>query len=288
VNGTEAPLGRWRSLLFVPANDPVRLAKAASRGADAIIVDLEDAVAVDEKPAARAGLAEVVRALHAVGVPVVIRINAEWQDASADLEVAVIAGVTALMVPKADSPNRLSILSDSIAEHERNRGLEVGAIKLIALIESPAGLPELARTAAIRRVAGLALGTEDFSLALGVSPEPACLDLPCRLIALAAAPRRLMALAVPISIAAFRDEPGWRAATTLARAYGCTGALCIHPAQVVIANQAFTPSDAERAEAQAILQAWKDGGGENAGVVTLKGKMIDRPVLLRAQAILSA
>jgi len=111
------------------------------------------------------------------------------------------------------------------------------------------------------------------------------LDLPCKLVALAAASRGLAALGAPASISEFRDLDGYREAIRRARAIGLSGALCIHPAQVAIANEGFAPSAAEIAQARDIVEAWEKGGGR--GVVAANGRMIDAPVVARARRVLA-
>jgi citrate lyase subunit beta / citryl-CoA lyase len=161
---------RWRSLLFAAADDHARLAKIAERGADAVILDLEDAVPADRKVAARAGLLSVVGVL-AQCCPVVVRINAPWREAMDDLAFAVQHGVSAIMVPKVEDAARVIVVGEMVAEFASaaSRSEPPG---LIALVESPAGLASLDTIAAVDRVIGLALGSEDFSLALGVPPTP--------------------------------------------------------------------------------------------------------------------
>lgn len=275
----------WRSALFVAANDVARIAKIHTRGADAVILDLEDAVPAADKPVARASIVATAEQLAALGQTVAVRINSNWCDAVADLEAAVLATVTALVVPKVECPHRLAVVAEMIFEWEVARGLPVGKIGVIALIESPAALARMAEIAAVPRVTGLALGTEDFSLALGVAPTPQSLDLPCRLLALAAAERELMALALPISIGAFDNDAAYANAISNARAVGLTGALCIHPKQVAALNAGFAPSERDLADAQAIVAAWDARGNVNA--IKLGDRMIDPPVAERARRLLN-
>ncbi len=277
----------WCSLLFVPADDAVRREKAARAGADAVILDLEDGVGSANKADARAAVAPAAAAVVAAGPDCVVRINGNWQTAMDDLRAAVSAPVRAIMVPKAESASRLIVLAEMLAELEAERGLPVGHTSLIALIESPAGLMALPEIAACPRVIGLALGPEDLAVSLGVAPSPILLDLPARQLALAAASRGQMALAVPLSIAAFRDVEGYEAAARQAAAFGVTGALCIHPNQVRVANAVFRPSDAEQVQAARIVAAWETAQAEGRAVTTLDGVMIDRPVVLRAHAVLA-
>lgn len=273
----------WRSLLFVGADQPERIAKIATRGADAVILDLEDAVPVHAKIGARAALPEAIATLTAQGQRVVVRINSAWRDVMADLEAALQPGVAAIMVPGCERVERLTILWEMIAELAAERQLPQPP-GLIGLVESAAGLVNLPALAAFPQMIGLALGSEDLALGMGVSPTPDLLDLPSRQIALAAHAHDLMALAVPISIATYADTDAYRAAAMAGRRWGVSGAICVHPAQVGIANETFQPSEQELDEARAILQAWEARG--DSGVVSLRGQMIDLPVVERARRLL--
>lgn len=274
----------WRSLLFVAADDAARIAKVAGRRADAVILDLEDAVPPARKVAARLGLAEVIETLVGQGVRVVVRINTAWGDALADLAVAVMPGVAAIMVPKVEDAERLHTIADLIREFAADEGLaDLPAI--VALVESPLSLQNLDAVARVPEVIGLALGSEDFSLALRVPPSPQALDLPCRLLALAAAPRDLMALGLPVSIATIADRDAWQAGIEQAKAIGITGALCVHPAQVTAANDGFAPSPEAVAQARRIVGGWDTAAG--AGVIQIDGRMIDRPVVEAARRTLA-
>lgn len=278
----------WRSLLFVPASDEKRLAAVHTRGADAVILDLEDGVAPEAKAAARAALPAHIADLAAKDCEVLVRINGPWRLALADLEAAVRADVRALLVPKVESAARLAAISEIIGELEAERDLDVGALGLVALIETPAALSALAEIAAVPRVVGLALGSEDFSLTLGVPPSRESLDLPCKMVALAAAGRGLAALALPGTIAEFRDLAAYEASVKAARAVGATGAVCIHPAQVPVLNTGFSPTEAEHAWARAVLAAWDAPERGGRGVVAMAGAMIDLPVVERARRLLAA
>lgn len=275
----------WKSLLFVPGNNPSRIGKAAALTVDAVIIDLEDAVAAEQKAEARAQLTDAIATVTAAGRPVVVRINSRWSDVIADLAVAVQEGVAAIMVPKVQHSARLAVLGEMIAEMAEERNLPRRPA-MIVLIEDPEGLAQIDSLAAVDGVIGLALGTEDFSLALGVPPSGESLVLPCRQIALAAARRGIMALGLPVSIATIEDRDAWSSAARQARAMGMSGALCIHPAQVESVNQVFSPSAEEIAFARGALEAWDAAGG--AGVIRHAGRMIDLPVVLAAQRLLGS
>lgn len=279
---------RWRSLLFVPADDGVRREKVARAGADAIILDLEDGVGPAHKDAARAMLADAAASLAAAGLAVIVRINAGWAMALDDLRAAIGPAILAIMVPKVETAARLRVLDEMLAELEVERGLTPGHTGLLPLIESPAGLVALTDIAACPRVIGLALGPEDFALSLGVAATPALLDLPARQLALTAAIRGQMALAVPLSITQFRDMEAYGTAARAGAACGVTGALCIHPNQVRIANEVFRPTAAELAQAARVLAAWEGAQAAGKAVTALDGAMIDLPIVRRAQATLAA
>lgn len=276
----------WRSLLFVGADRPDLIAKVARRQADAVILDLEDAVAPSAKPAARAGLDQAIPRLAAEGQTVVVRINGGWRDAVADLEAALRPGVSAIMVPGCRDIARLQVLADMIGEWEAARALPADGVGVIALVESAAGLENLAALVRAPRVIGLALGSEDLALDFGVPPSADLLDLPSRQIALAARAAGVMALAAPISIAAYADQEAYRAACVVGRAYGVTGSICIHPRQVEIANDVFRPGAQELAVARAVLRAWAERGARS--VIALDGRMIDLPVVERARRLLAS
>jgi citrate lyase subunit beta/citryl-CoA lyase len=275
---------RWRSLLFVPADNARVIAKAHQRGADALIIDLEDAVAVDTKAAARAGLTEAAAGLADRGADVLVRINADPAMVSDDLAAAVRPAIGAIVVPKVADAADLVAIGDTIGRFESERDLPVGRIGLVALIESADALFRLPDIAHAPRMIALAFGSEDFSFSLGVPPTPACLTLPCQMIALAASAAGRMSFGLPTSLANFRDLAVLRTAALDARAMGLTGALCIHPDQVRVVNDAFAPSASEIAWARSVVDVWQKA---RAGVATLDGGMIDRPVVERARAVLA-
>lgn len=275
----------WRSLLFVSADDPVRLRKSHLRGADAIILDLEDAVAPARKQAARDAIGAGIDRLAALEQALVVRVNKPWLAILKDLAACIRPGVSAIMVPKVEEPAHIRIIAEMIGELENLHGVEADSIGIICLVESAAGLENMAALSMIPRVIGLALGSEDFALGVGVAPTPALLDLPCRQLALAASQSGIMAIAVPASIAQFRDTLPFANAVRQGRAFGITGALCIHPRQVEIANRELSPTDEEVEQARFVLTAWNTHNA--SGVMQLDGHMIDRPVMLRAAAILA-
>lgn len=278
----------WRSLLFVPANNAKIIEKAAGRGADALIVDLEDSIPPDGKTAARNGLKDVTAFLANQGARIIIRVNHDDELLAEDLRAACTPSVSAVMVPMVTGCGIVKKMAGILAELENERGLATGSVSILPLIESPQAVFRLEEIAAAPRVAALALGSEDFSLALGVPPSPACLTLPCQLVALAAAAHGIPAVGLPSSLAEFRDTETLRASALAARAMGMKGGLCIHPAQVGVCNDVFSPAKTETDWASALLSAWeRDDAARQKGVMNFGGKMVDKPVVDRARAVLA-
>jgi len=278
----------WRSLLFVPANNARFVAKAHTRGADAIILDLEDSVPAVERPAARAELPESAAQVARGGADVLVRINSEPQEAAADLDAAIRPGVRALLVPKVEDGERLRTLSRDISRLEAERGIDTGSVRFVVLVESAAGLlnAEAIARADARNVA-MELGSEDFALSTGMLPDVDTLEVPKQMVLYAARAAGLMPLGILGSIADYGDLDRYRATAERSRRYGFEGAACIHPSAVPILNEVFTPARAEVEHAQRIVDAYREAEHAGSGAVSVDGKMIDVPIVERAQKLLA-
>lgn len=259
-----------RSLLYVPADQPRFIAKAHLRGADCVILDLEDSVPDEGKVLARAGLGEAVTSLRQSGGQVAVRINAHDAD---DVAAAVKAGVDLIVCPKADDIAALDWLDG------RLRAEGDDETRVLATIESPAGLLSAQAIAAHPRVAAVNLGSEDFALALGGRPDPDVLRHPKLMVHYAAKAAGKLSLGLLRSIADYADLAAIAEAAAEARRHGFDGATCVHPAIVPILNAAFEPDAEDIAWAEIVL------GTE--GTTSLDGKMIDKPLRERARAILA-
>jgi citrate lyase subunit beta/citryl-CoA lyase len=273
-------------LLFVPGDNASLLEKAPKCGADGLIFDLEDAVSQGRKDHARAHLAEFAPRLAQAGAELLVRVNNDRLRLALDIGSLPIE-TRAIVLPKAETVEDPKGADGLLSEREAVLGLQPGSIAIVAMIESPAAMFNLRAIAAGPRVIGLALGSEDLSTAMGVAPSEAMLAMPAQLICLAAAASEIMAFAVPFSIAAFRDTAGWAGAVERARTLGVTGGFCVHPSQIKALNETFTPTPAEIAWAQAVLDAWTQAENSGQAVASLDGAMIDRPVIERARALLS-
>jgi len=165
------PLPSWRSLLFVPVTSERFLAKAHERGADAIILDLEDSILPAHKEMARAALPPAVPRVAQRGADVVVRINRPLELAVPDIAATVMPGVAALMLPKVMGPEHVRLLAELVTAREEALGMTVGHTRFLALIESPSALPHLYAIAAEPRMAGMSVGGEDMATELGALPS---------------------------------------------------------------------------------------------------------------------
>ena len=282
-----ATLPLWRSMLFVPAHVEKFVARAHQRGADAYILDLEDSVPMAQKAAARSALPSAVGLVAQSGAAVLVRLNRDWEALGEDLEAAALPGVAALVLPKVDNPAFVREVVARLDRLEAARGLEAGKIRLIAQIEDVHALPRLdAIAASSTRLLGMILGSEDFSASAGMEPVPEALLWPNQQIVFACRRAGILPLGFPGSIAEFADLEGFRRTIRLARQLGFVGAFCIHPDQVAILNQEFMPTPQAIAEARGVLAAYETALKSGQGAAAYQGKMIDPPVVLRAQEVL--
>lgn len=259
-----------RSYLFVPADRPDRIGKALRAGADAVIVDLEDAVAPGAKAAARASLGAWLEGPDAA--PVLVRINgAQTPWFEEDLRALAKAGVSGIVVPKSESADALA------AAHAATRGRPV-----LPLIETAAGFDALRALGATPGVQRMVFGSIDFQVDLGIEgDDEELLFFRSQLVLVA----RLAGLMAPVDgvTTAIDDEQAVLRDTARARRLGFGAKLCIHPKQVAAVHRAFTPSEAETGWARRVLAAAEASGG---AAVAVDGKMVDAPVLARARTLL--
>ena len=276
-----------KSWLFVPANKPEFLAKSASRGASVIIVDMEDAVPAANKAATRLVLNQRLAEIKQTGQKLVLRTNTEIEQLVADLSAIDINNIDGLMLPKLESADYLHTVGDYLGRLELTQGKVLGSTALIGLIESPKAVMAAAGIALTsERLACLAIGSEDLALSLGVVPSEESLRAAISQVVLAAKNADVGLLAVSGSLAQFRDLVAYEEQVISAASLGCTGALCIHPAQVSIVNQHYGPTAKQLVWANAVLAAVSVN--PQAGVWQLDGAMVDAPVVARAEALIDA
>lgn len=277
------PWADLRSLLFVPASAPPQLLdRAAERGADALIVDLEDGVAAERKSAARQTLGSVVSALADRGATVLLRVNADPGLWALDLAASPLPRLAALMLPKVESPAAVQALARALDD--------AGAadLPIVPLVESPAGVLSAAAIAAHPRVCALGFGAEDHAAALGVAPTPLTLTWPAAQVVHAAHAHGRACWGLAASIADFADLSHFQAAVRDARALGFTGSVCIHPRQVPVLNTGFAPTADELAWARRVIEADRLAQAAGQGATQVDGRMVDRPIVERARRWLAA
>lgn len=267
-----------RSLLYVPAHSQRFIAKAHERGADAIILDLEDAVPPDSKLAARQALAQSVTAVRQGGARVFVRINT-GDEQLADAMAACRAGADGLYIPKVRRAEDLETLAAALEPVERELGRT--ASQFVALIEDPGAVLDSRAIARAPRLLALAVGGEDLALALGATPTPAVLHFPKLLVHYAAKAAGLLSFGLLRSTADYTDPAAIEIAVREAREHGFDGATCVHPSIVPLLNAGFAPSEAEREWAARVLVEAE----RHSGAFQLDGKMIDAPVVARARSI---
>jgi len=281
----ELPL--WRSMLFVPANMGRYVQGAARCGADAVILDLEDSVPEREKAAAREQLADAAVQVGAEGADVLVRINRRLDLAVRDIEAAVSPRVAALMVPKVDSAAHLRLLSEVILFRELEQGMVPGHTRLHALVETAGAFAQLREIAAADpRMVAITCGAEDLTAQLGALPHPDVLLAPRQQIVFAARAAGILPLGVMGRTAGFRDLEGFREGALQARRFGMDGAPCIHPSQVPVLNDCFSPTLQEVEESRRVVERNAAALARGAGAFSLDGCMIDAPVVDRALRVL--
>jgi citrate lyase subunit beta/citryl-CoA lyase len=281
-------LPAWRSLLFVPVTAEKFVRTGADRGADGIILDLEDAVAPSEKARARTLIADAIPQVSRRGADVLVRVNRPWRLLVRDLEAAVIPGVAALMLTKVDSPELVQAVADIVAELEAERGLKPGAVQFVVLVETAAGFFRIEAIARSHpRVVALSLGTEDFTADVGMMPDPEGLLYPKQHTLFAARAAGILPMGFVGSIADFRDQDAFRAIIRRSKRLGFVGASAIHPLQVPVLNEEFSPTTAEVERAERMVAAYDAAFAQGLGAVQFEGAMIDVPVVQRAQNVIA-
>ena len=281
-------LPNWRSLLFVPITREKFVATAHTRGADAIILDLEDSVREDDKQRGRELIATAAAAVGKAGADVLIRINRPWHHAFRDVEAAVCPTVSALMCPKVESPEHLQVIAEMLDLLEPRCGLRLGHTKLVAVIET-AGAYFRAReiAGATPRLVALSLGAEDFALSVGMEPLGETLEMPKQTVIIAARAAGILPLGFMGTVADFKDLEAFRAVVRRSRQFGFAAATCVHPSQLPILNEEYGVAPAEVERARRLIAAYDAAMAGGVGAVTFEGKMIDVPVVERAKALLA-
>ena len=272
-----------RSFLFVPADNERLLASALTKPCDAVILDLEDGIHASKKEAARQTLGASYARLKAAGKISVVRINGDLNTAITDLRAAVLPGLDLLMLPKVEHPRDVQLLATVVAGLERAAGIPVGHLRFVLQIESALALPRLYEIAAAdRRVLGMMLGSEDFSLDCGAMPTPETLMMPSMMVLFACRAAKIQPIGFVGSIAELGAPEVFKARVEQARSLGFRGAVVVHPKYLEIINDCYTPNAAQMEQALRVIQAFEAADANGVGAIQLDGQMIDKPVYQRA------
>jgi citrate lyase subunit beta/citryl-CoA lyase len=278
-----------RSSLILPVNVPRFIEKAHTRGADAIVLDLEDSVPPAEKASARRLVKESIPLVARGGAEVAVRVNNDPALLSDDIEASVWPGLSSLSIPKVETAAEIERLAAQVERLERARGIPTGHVKLSIAIETPTGVLACESIATSSpRIVTMGVGPEDYYLSLGVEPSADGIELLYAVSRVVTVCKAVGIQSVGLlgSIAGFRDLAAFEAAATRGRSLGCEGAGCIHPEQVVILNRVFSP-DPERVQyARRAVDVFEEGLRRGTASVNFDGKMVDIPVYRRAQIIL--
>lgn len=277
-----------RSKLFVPAVRPELFPKALASDADAVCFDLEEGVPAERKGEARSLISEFLLGLHSAIRPLLlVRVNpAGSPELPLDLEAAVQESVSAIALPKVEERSEIQFVEELISRIERERGI-AHALRLLISIETPRGLRFAADLASSsQRIIGLQLGFADLLEPLGISSSDSTARNQIRLmVRLAAGEANVNCY--ESAYPHFNDEEGFEAQLRDARAMGFAGASCIHPKQIAAANRVFTPTAQEIEYAEGVVEAYEEAARNGIAIAQFRGKMIDRPFLLRARRVLS-
>ncbi len=283
---TPAPV--LRSLLFVPGNQPHMLEKALGLAPDAYVPDLEDSVPLEEKENARGVVASWLSRLAGAGPLVIPRINSlDSGLLEGDLAAVVSAHIFGVSVGKVQSAQEVERIAAMLSDLERKAGLDVGRIRLVPWIETAMAIVDAYRLCASSpRVVGVAFGAEDFTHDMGIERTADDTEIlyPRSVIAVAARAAGVLALDTPFF--GFRDPDGLRHDAATARSLGFRGKFAIHPAQIDIINETFSPSASEIEQARRVIAAFEAARQQGRGSTSLDGRVIDVPVVRRAQRLL--
>jgi (3S)-malyl-CoA thioesterase len=275
----------YRSVLYIPGSKPRALEKAKTLPVDAIIFDLEDAVAAEEKAVARDLLAETLAAGDYAPRAQIVRINAldtEW--GGADVDAIAATGPRAILLPKVDHPGDVAALAARL-----DARTETAETTIWAMMETPAGILNAAAIAATPRMAGFVMGTNDLAKELG-SRTRGAMTTALQTCLLAARAHGLVCVDGVYN--AFRDEDGLRTECEEGRDFGFDGKTLIHPAQIDVANAVFAPTEAEVELARRQIEAYEEALREGQGVAVVDGRIVEnlhvetaRATLARVEAI---
>lgn len=277
-----------RTMLYVPGNNPSMMKDAGIYGADCIMFDLEDSVSVTEKDSARFLVYEALTSLRYPGKELVVRINDPGTQLGVDdLEAIVSTGKAAIRLPKTETAQDVLHCESIIARIEAERGMEVGSTRMMAAIESAAGVLNAKEIAvSSKRLIGIAIGAEDYVTDLKTSRSPDGIELLFGRSMVLLAARAAGIDAIDTVFSDVNDEEGFRKEVALIKQLGFDGKSIINPRQIKPVHEIYAPTQKEIDKALAIMEAIREANAKGSGVISLGGRMVDKPIVERAQRTL--
>jgi citrate lyase subunit beta/citryl-CoA lyase len=277
-----------RTMMFIPGNNPAMVKDAYIYGCDSIMFDLEDSVAVTEKDAARSLVFHALTTLDYGDKEKVVRINAlDTEIGIADLEAMVRAGVDVIRLPKTEGPEDVIICDEQLSRIEKEIGKPIGSTGMMAAIESASGVlsaPAIAK--ASKRLIGIALGAEDYVTNLKTNRSTDGTELLFARSMILHAARVAGIAALDTVYSDVNNEEGFKAEVRFIKQLGFDGKSIINPRQIAPVVEIYTPTQKEIEKSLAIMDAIEEANKKGSGVLSSNGKMIDRPIVLRAQRVL--
>ena len=280
-----------RTALFVPGDRPERVDKAVAAGADMVIIDLEDAVPISKKAEVRPWVRDKVQQ-HKDKL-LMVRVNAlDTGYFQGDLDAVVVDGLAAVMVPKVETEDDIHLINERLLETERKNRITIGSIALIPLIESARAIQNIYHIVSVKtdpdRLWTVAFGAADYTLSMGIemTPDAAELNYPRSRMAVAC---RASGIAAPIEspyMIDIKDMAGLETDTRRSKQLGFQGRLCVHPGQVGLCNEIYSPGPDEIEQARKVIQAFEEAQANNQAAIQLDGKFIDQPVVERSRMVL--
>ena len=270
--------------MFVPGNNPGMMADAHIYGPDSIMLDLEDSVTMAEKDAARLLVYNALKSIDYGGTEMVVRINPlNTPYGHKDVAAVVEAGVDVIRMPKTETAEEVKELEAEILKVEKRLGCE-GRTRIMAAIESALGVVNAyAIATASSRMMGIALGAEDYSANLKTQRSPGGSELLLARETIVVAARAAGICCFDTVYSNLDDMETFRKEVELVKTLGFDGKSIINPRQIEIVNEVFTPSEKAIAKARTIIAAIKEAAARGTGVVSVNGKMVDKPVVTRAE-----
>ena len=277
-----------RALLYMPGDDRRKIEKATTLGVDSICMDMEDGVAMNQKVEARAVIAQAMKELDFGTSERCIRINSVGSGMEKyDLAAALTTNPDAIVVPKIESAEQVKWVSDHIETHELSSNKSIGTVRLLVGVETAKGILNLKEIAsADKRLEAIIFGGEDYAASVGAVRTKEAIELLYARQATVTACAANDLQAIDIVFIDFKDPEGLRVEAEQGAGFGFSGKQIIHPNQVSVVQEAFTPSDDAIEYARRIVESFESSQKEGKGAYALDGKMIDMPLLKNAQKVL--